>query len=246
MRVGIGVRIVLLGCTAALCVPAGAGAKLPGFGLRGYDVRMTGGAMTLEFHGDEATGCAKRGLCDVSGTVTTAARSPAGGGLSLFSAPNGVLGSGTLLANATTKAVVHAPGASDCVDEVTRSFVPFGVGGARGARVQAVFGTDAPSIGVPGGLVYSNPDAGAAVFATRCAGPLPADLRAALPQAIIHRAALAHDRRIAVDFEATRSFARGGFAGTISSDVRLVLDRVPCRGRATRRSCRAFDLAVAG
>jgi hypothetical protein len=75
---------------------------------------------------------------------------------------------------------------------------------------------------------------GAALSAGRCAGPLPADLAAALPRASVSTRELRGDR-LTLDFTGRRPFAAGAFAGEVTST--LVVRGKVTRGpdRVTRR-----------
>lgn len=206
---------------------------------RSYFVTISGGTLQLEFHGDRATGCERRGLCDVSGTVVSGAK-PAGPAFAVLSLAGGALG-GVAFAqtHGVTRATVHSPGTADCTDDAARSIDLFGVFGMPGAPAQVAFGPG--PLGSAGGSSWGTSGDGS-VFDTRCAGPTAADLAIALPRAYVKRSALARRAPIHVDLRGTRYFTSGGFTGSITSDIRLTLRRAPCGRHA--RECRRFDHAV--
>ncbi len=67
------------------------------------------------------------------------------------------------------------------------------------------------------------------LLATRCAGPLSADVAAVLPRIRLTRAELRRGRRT-LDLRGERRFAAGGLAGTVRSTLRVALGR-PARDR---------------
>jgi hypothetical protein len=67
------------------------------------------------------------------------------------------------------------------------------------------------------------------LLATRCAGPLSADVAAVLPRIRLTRAELRRGRRT-LDLRGERPFAAGGLAGTVRSTLRVALGR-PARDR---------------
>src|SRR4051794_1032200 len=109
----------------ALTVLGGARAQAgqPGIGV--YAVTIGGGHLKLDFHGDQATGCAQHGTCDTSGTLTAtlAAKKRSLGELVAFGST--AFGSISTFAETKTQAVVHTPGAPDCVDSVAQDSVSF-------------------------------------------------------------------------------------------------------------------------
>src|SRR5437763_16659477 len=78
------------------------------------------------------------------------------------------------------------------------------------------------------GLTIRFLDTGTSLLSTRCAGPLDRDVIAAAPQATISLGRALRSQTT-LDLSGTRSFAAGGFAGTVSSTIRLRLVRSSTR-----------------
>jgi hypothetical protein len=189
------------------------------------DARVTG-AVTVDFHGDAAAGCAEHGLCGVSGTVTW---SPAGtallgaigfrdhgqrfeSGLLIFAGEGG--GSGI---TQLTSAHVRRSGAAGtppalCSDSVSDDF------GAADPGTQAGSSLALSLTGAPDGFVATDN------FRTRCAGPAQVDVRDLLPTRVLSPRDL-HRGRVTLDYSADRQFASHGLAGTLHSDVTLRLGK---------------------
>jgi hypothetical protein len=241
-------RSICLTAALAVALPAGAGAA-EHHGSRPYALTVAAGAMTLEFHGDPETGCAERGVCTTSGTVTsTTARAHGNGSIDTFGST--FSGRAASRASGTTSAVVRTAGGPDCTDTVERSAHQLTLLADRTGPLYAGYG---PNLSVadddrtPGAeLGWSGPEGQEehdAVFRTRCAGPLVEDFgmafaRVRLPRGLLRRESLK------IGLASTRSFASGGFAGTVTTSLRFTLRRRPCRPRE-RRYCRAFDAALA-
>ena len=172
------------------------------------------GRLVVSFHGDPATGCAVHGLCGYSGTVLWTP--PATGDVEIFESTahrrtsyqislslygNAGLGSNP---GGLTNAITQGPGQS-CTD--------------------AAFTGTSVSLPLRRGQVRLNlAQASPSLLQTRCAGPLDADLAAALPSptATIH--SVLHGQ-MTVDLVASRGFAAHGFAGTVRSTLKLALGR---------------------
>jgi hypothetical protein len=184
-------------------------------------LRVTG-ALTVDFHGDEASGCAAARLCGVSGTVTW---SPAGPATLLASGFRShgkryesaylILGDESDSAHAPrTSARVRRLAAGDaaagvCADVASQALSALGTAPRRGRAVEVRM------VGLPA-------DAGASSEAlrTRCAGPMSSDVGALLPSHLISERALLHGHRN-LDYSAERPFAAHGLAGTLRSTLVL-------------------------
>jgi hypothetical protein len=179
------------------------------------------GAVTVDFHGDEASGCAATGLCEVSGSVTW---DPSGAAtlLSYGYRLHGQRYEGGFLSlgrdnpfedvEPTTAARVRRAGGPDsggglCADAATQLFAGIGIEERPGSSLRlALAGT--PDSGIPFGDV----------FRTRCAGPDAADFAAALPVRTVSERALRRGGG-RLDFSADQPFSAGGLAGTVHSTV---------------------------
>jgi hypothetical protein len=230
----------LAGVLAAAAIFA-APAAAADFGLRTYDVRVAGGTMKLEFHGDKGTGCERRGLCGVSGTVTSAVKQREGGFGFLTTGSGMVFGSISVFVSGIARATVHTEGAPDCVDESARTIDTYSLAAIPGHP--AVVGLGSALFADLSGVSFGG-SAGDDVFGTRCAGPTADDVVSAMPRAFVRRSVLGGRRSFTVRLSPIRVFAAGGFAGTVTSDLRLRFTRGPCKGRRNVRYCRAFDDAA--
>ena len=196
-------RVVLAVACVLFMLPAAAQAQLLTVGLPGSAtpvafkplVARVTGQVSISFHSDAGTGCAALSACAYSGTVAWA---PNGGGVldlvqyQLHHRPHAVafLGFGANSPGSLTATTVRRSSQGQCADEQAGlSFLPAAEHGAN--QTFALTGVLLP---------------------TRCAGPVPADLAAALPRVTIatRRLEAGHVR---LDFHARRSFASHGFAG---------------------------------
>jgi hypothetical protein len=180
------------------------------------NIRVTG-AVTIDFHGDAAAGCAAAHVCDLHGTVRW---DPSGDG-SIFAIgytahghrfEQGFVSIGDIGSEdrpLRTSARVRRGGApgSLCSDGATVD--TFGGSGTalRGSSV-VVRMLDLPS---PSSAA---PD----VLRTSCAGPMATDVAALLPARRITERALVRGHRT-LDFSADKPFASHGLAGTLHSTV---------------------------
>jgi hypothetical protein len=175
------------------------------------------GTITVDFHGDEAAGCAAAHLCGVAGTVRW---NPAGAG-QLFAIAyrhngkrfeQGFLsvgdGSGEVPPTRTSARVrrTGVPG-SLCADGATEDGFQSDSAPRRGSSLVV--------------RMLNLPRAGTVpteVLRTRCAGPTSGDVAALLPARRITERALTRGRRT-LDFSADRAFAAHGLAGSLHSTV---------------------------
>jgi hypothetical protein len=213
-------RLALIGCALAVAlVPASADAqdgisesiifKVPGGRvLQEMQLRVSlSGAVAVEYHGSPAAGCARMGLCDVSGTTTW---DPNRSGI--FQVEKYVLHgkrriSGFLLTQGRTAAEVtrHTPGAPATVCGDARS----GLGGFPSADSKS-----------GAALSLRLVDTRVADFlSSHCAGPLSEDVAKLLPVRPLARAVLDGKTTKVIDLSTTRPFSTGGFAGTLRSTV---------------------------
>lgn len=196
--------------------------------VRSYPVRVSG-EITVDFHGDPATGCAARGVCGDSGWVMW--QPPPGG--SLETAASRARGHGTTSASLLFTGLGPGPSAAVTTASVSAT-------GPSGTAAQCV--DTAPG----GWSVPLRPDArrrlvlrlsGApltSLLGNRCAGPRDAVALAGLPAAALTPSLLRRGGR--VTFLATRTFAGGGFAGTTRSTVVIRIGPATRPGRASSGS----------
>jgi hypothetical protein len=175
--------------------------------------RVTG-AVTVQFRGDSAAGCARRGLCGYRGTIvwqpasrtslqviTAGARHPVTV-VSLF--PSGLPpGDGVTSAHVILSGATSSP--THCVDVAS----------------------PAQQLNFPvqhGRATVSLRNALPSLLATRCAGPRDADVIPLLPAPVVSVAALRHGRTT-VPLSASHPFIAHGFSGSVISTVVLRLGR---------------------
>jgi hypothetical protein len=185
-------------------------------------VRVRGG-LVVQFHGDQATGCAARGLCGFSGrviwqppsTATLEADSFREDGRTEYDVSLELSGGG-------------ASGAPPGDGGVTTADVRFAPTGSAGSPSTC---TDAASTGadidMPVHLRVASLTLAAAdpsLLATRCAGPLLSDIANQLARRVIDVAALSHGQT-GVSLASSSDFAVHGLAGTVASTVELRLGR---------------------
>lgn len=227
------VLIAALG--TALLAPALAGAQgmtLYGssgalLSVRTIGVRLTG-QLTVAFHGDAASGCASRGLCGYSGTVSW--RPPPSGEIEVdTSRVRGRLSYSLDLAPAASTSF---PGFSGGVTTSNVQLSPLAPAVASSCLDATATGE---SLALPvrdGRVAFTLAGASPSLVQTRCAGPLASDVTPALPAPTLPLASVLRGRRT-VALPASGTFASGGFAGTVSSSLGLVLGR-PGRIQRTR------------
>lgn len=203
-------------------------------GTFGFDVGLTG-ALAVDFHGDETTGCAATGLCGVEGTVTWTPGGSAGA-IVLEYVQDGRRRMAGLLGLAP-EPLVAADVRRRAPDGSVRRCVDAHHGGAALSLAPAGDGLEL----VPPGSAQTTD-----VLRTRCAGPLQADLRAALPSRVLDRATLRRGRAV-VDLRGERAFAAGGLAGTVRSTLvlRLGRSRADDDGEGRRRRKRVLTATYA-
>jgi hypothetical protein len=169
---------------------------------------QTTGQVEISFHGDAGTGCLSQGLCGYSGTVVMRP------GASADVQVSGVRSHGRIAyevaldlapPGTVTAAHVTRAGGGVCADAEQPSIVLSGT--VRSGEVS-----------IP--LFQSN----GGFLATECAGPLDGDLGAAGPQVSLPVGILLRGHR-SLDLSGTRSFAAGGFAGTVTSSLKIALGR---------------------
>jgi hypothetical protein len=176
----------------------------------------TTGSISLEFHGDPAAGCAQRGLCDVTGSVTwrpeprgslSAYRLHTPKGPAIFVSASLVGGEDLGGSPATTATTQRSAAGAACADVVSERYNPLS-GQANGGV--ALIGAGRSGFGI----------APSDIFATRCPGPLMADVARLLPSAAVRFGDVATGRRT-IDLAGERTFSAGGFAGTVRSTLAL-------------------------
>ena len=177
-----------------------------------------GGSVVVSFHGDQATGCARQGLCGYSGVIVwRPTNTPGSSDASLqiiklrqhhrifydaqFSTSADPFSGSSVFSHTRRDVAVGTPGT--CADASTSD-------SDSTLRVR----NGSVSIGILGG--------GSSIFASRCAGPLDTDLAGAMPVPSLPLSAALKGHR-SVDLGGTHDFASGGFAGTVHSTLVLHL-----------------------
>ncbi|MGZ4324539.1 MAG: hypothetical protein ACXVHJ_21710 [Solirubrobacteraceae bacterium] len=192
------------------------------------------GGLAVQFHGDQATGCAARGLCGFSGTVIWQPPSTA------------TLEADTFREHGRNEYDVSldflgnlAPGGPPVQGGVTTAdvrFAPNGAGGSPSTCTDAaVTGAD---IEMPVHLRAASLTLAAAepsVLATRCAAPLQSDIANQLARRVVDVASLSHGQ-IGVSLASSSDFAVHGLAGTVTSTIQLRLGRPHTQRASTQGS----------
>jgi hypothetical protein len=196
--------------------------------LHAYRVTVAKGTETVQFAGDPAAGCADRGVCGVSGTLTFTPNRPDVGQVATVARTGQRLSGAAFTTGGTTTANVTTQGAdAACTDSFVTPQIVVSFR-RRGVKGQAL---------LHGPLGEPPVGQDAAVFATRCAGPRLSDLAQAdaLPRAIFPISSL---RRSVVNLRlaADTPFSRSGFSGRVTADIRLRLRRDRSLERALRGS----------
>jgi hypothetical protein len=174
----------------------------------------TSGQLTVAFRSDPGSGCGRLGACGYHGTLMV---KPAGAQFTVERYTLGgrrhtlgwiVLGAHPPFGQSTVFARVLRDGGGTCADATASSF----------------------------GLVTGRPSAGrfamnlsSALASTRCAGPLPSDLRSALPTV---RLSAAPRRGSRIDARRVSAFAGHGFAGTVTSTLVFTVGRGSSQGQS--------------
>jgi len=186
--------------------------------LHAYRVTAAAGSERLQFSGDPAEGCADRGVCGVSGSLTFSPVRPEPGSEATFIRTGSRVSGQAIFSGGNTSATVDTAGTGRaCTDSffARQSVITFRRLGTR--RVQAVLH----------GPVGEPPLAqDAAVFATHCAGPRVGDLAqsGALPRAVVSLAAM-RTSSLLLSLTADRPFSGSGFSGRVTSDLRVRIKR---------------------
>jgi hypothetical protein len=186
------------------------------------DVNISG-SLVVSFHGDQATGCAARGLCGYSGVVEWRPEA------------NGATGSLEILKVRDHGRVSYAaelyvsgyPGNAAVLSSVVRRDV---AGQPQGTCADASSQRGFSSFPVHGDQITVRLVGGdSSLLSTRCAGPLDTDIAPLLPAPSLSLRAALRGHRV-VDLRATHSFGAGGFAGTVHSTLVLHLRDVYSNG----------------
>jgi hypothetical protein len=186
--------------------------------LHAYRVTAAVGTERVQFAGDQGAGCADRGVCGVSGSLTFSPVRPEPGSTATFIRTGSRVSGQAIFSGGNVTASVTTAGADrPCTDAffARQSVITLRRLGTR--RVQAILH----------GPVGEPPLAqDAAIFASHCAGPRVGDLAhaAALPRAIVSVAAMRR-RTLLLSLAADSPFSSAGFSGRVTSDIRVRIKR---------------------
>lgn len=167
---------------------------------------VVSGSLVISFHGDPAAGCQARRVCAYQGQIIWRPEQAMGGVLGFHQ------GQAELIVFGDTQDSPAGSGVFTRVQRQTSS-------GRTASCVDAVTNDVTTPLFVHAGEISLQvPGVDTQGFATRCAGPAPADIASAIPLARLPLTeALKGHRQF--DLQATREFAGGGFAGTVRSTL---------------------------
>ncbi|MGI8714721.1 MAG: hypothetical protein ACR2NR_16385 [Solirubrobacteraceae bacterium] len=171
------------------------------------------GRLTVTFAGDPGAGCAAHGLCGYAGTETWQPQNVGDVAISTYDQH------GRRSSSATR--IIGGPG-NPVLSAVQRSQAP---GTTTACSDQSQGGGGFFSLPVSAGRMTIGLDhAEAPLLGTRCAGPLDADVAAALPSRIVSLHEILHGGAT-VDLTDSGRFVSHGLAGTVQSTIVLVFGR---------------------
>ena len=166
------------------------------------------GRLTVSFAGDQSTGCAARGLCGYAGTESYEPQGMGELSVATYARRGGHYRTATLILGGdpggpVVAAVQRSPANAACRDRHgSGGFISLPVKGNR--------------------ITIGLPHAKTSLLGTRCAGPVGADMAAALPSQTVSVSRLLHGSHT-IDLRGSRRFDAHGFAGTVTSTLMLAL-----------------------
>jgi hypothetical protein len=181
------------------------------------------GLLTVEFHGDRAAGCAARGLCGYSGTVVW--QPPRTGSLGIVTYREGrkIEHQASLDLTGFNAPAPFSPRGGVATADVRSQ--PTGPGAPSSACTDAA--PTAATVDLPlrgHAVLFALARATPGLTRTRCAAPLAGDIAHAVGPASVSLRRLLRGNT-GISLASSGAFAGGGFAGTVSSTVRLSLGR---------------------
>ena len=167
------------------------------------------GELVVSFHGDPATGCARRGLCGYSGTIVLRPGDPT------------VTVIKSRIRRRITYQVSFLPGFGDQATLTLAQVQRAGAGAPVGLCADAAQPNSLPSstsngVRVTLALLQRH----TSVLGTRCAGPIDGDVASAARSVVVPIKTLLRGHTV-VAMSGTHGFAANGFAGTVSSTVAI-------------------------
>jgi len=201
LAASLGLALALSWAPAALAAhgPKGREGELPA---------RVAGAVTIAWHGDPARGCAAAGVCDVGGSLVY---TPSDANFNVIKLPNGKFFPGEIeIGDIGSVAVVRVrrdpPGGAPslCVDTVDAPFELLTATPINAGRYRFDFSDQTLD--------------GNALSSGRCAGPLPQDLRAAMPSGVLDMNAL-RQRSALMNMSSRRPIAFGPYSGQVISTM---------------------------
>jgi hypothetical protein len=233
----------------AIATTIALGALAPAAGARErvtvFKLTEAQGSVRVAFAGDQAAGCAERGVCGVSGTTSyTFGGTPRFGDLHFFrSGPGDSYALGVFETRARTTSEVGTAGSPErCVDQVPHSLETLALEPRRGALDYLWRGLSARDFADDSDDRPSESRYGADPFDTRCAGPSLHDVvtSGALPAARVPYRIL-RSKRSRFRTRGRAPLRAGGFAGTVEWDMTYRLAWRSCNPR-----CRNSTIVVFG
>jgi hypothetical protein len=167
------------------------------------------GELVVSFHGDPATGCARRGVCGYAGTIVLR---PGDTTMAVLTARD---------RRRTTYQVSFLPEFGDQATLTLAHVERSSAGELVGLCADAAQPNSLPGSTSIGGLVtLALVQRHSSILSTRCAGPIDGDVASAAPSALVPVKTLLRGHLV-LGLSGTRDFAASGFAGTVSSTAAI-------------------------
>jgi hypothetical protein len=181
------------------------------------------GTLAVQFHGDQATGCAARGLCGFSGTVIW--QPPSTGTVDVDTFRDQGRTAYDVSLDLSAQEFTVGPPVNGGTTTADVRFAPNGSAGSASICTDAT--ATGSNIEMPvrfRAAALSLAAASPSILGTRCAGPLQSDVASVLARRVVDVATLSHGRT-GVSLASSADFAVHGLSGTVTSTIQLSLGR---------------------
>ncbi len=186
-----------------------------------YTLTKASGVVRVTYQGTTAAGCATRGLCGVTGTVTYRfGDTPRSGEVDLIEVAR-PFGFGAFGTTGVTTASVQTPGAAACQDRVKHRADGFTLTRRSSKNLEFRFHT-------------GDSDTAANFLTTRCAGPRDGDVGRPLVKALLPLKVF-RARRLAFRITGGKPFKRNGFEGDATWNLGFRMTGASCNPNCADR-----------